>query len=94
MPVTETEQVQEVEDEVDRLTSRANAVSDALENLRQKQNAQGFGLRSDMASAQEMMKSYMAKAQSAIQNQDLKNAERYMKLAEPQVEKLEKFLGK
>ena len=90
----ETEHLQQVEDEVDKLTARANAISDAVDSLRQKQNAQGLGLRSDMASAQEMMKTYLAKAQSAIQNQDFKNAERYKKLAEPQVEKLEKFLGR
>jgi serine/threonine-protein kinase len=90
----ETEHLQQVENEVDQLAARANAVNDAVDNLRQKQSAQGLELRSDMVSAQEMMKTYVAKAQSAIQSQDSKNAERYMKLAEPQVEKLEKFMGR
>ena len=94
VPAAGTEQLQQVEDEVDRLSARANTISDAVDNLRQRQSSQGLGLRSDMASAQEMMKTYLAKAQSAIESQDFKSAERYLKLAEPQVEKLEKFLGR
>jgi serine/threonine protein kinase len=87
------EQLEQVEKEVDQLSGRTGAVNDSLDNLRREQSAQGFGLRGDMASTQESLKIHMAKAQQALQNQDVKSAQRYLNLAEPEVEKLEKFLG-
>ena len=36
----------------------------------------------------------MSKAQQALQSQDARNTKRYMDLAEPEVDKLEKFLGR
>ena len=78
---------------MDQLSSRANSVSDSLATLRSQQSAQGLGLRGDISSMQQLMKSNLAKAQVALQNQDAKNAKKYLDLAEPQVETLEKFLG-
>ena len=89
----QAEQLEQVEKEVDQLSSRTSAVNDSLDNLRREQAAQGFGLRGDMASTQESLKTHMSKAQQALQNQDVKSAKRYLDLAEPEVEKLEKFLG-
>ena len=54
----------------------------------------GLGLRGDMASKQASMKNNMAKAQDAIQHNDLERAKRYSKLAENDIEALEKFLGR
>lgn len=93
-PPDQSEQLQKLEEEVDQLSSRATSINASLDNMQRQQSADGFALRGDMASAQEMMKTYLAKAQSALQNQDLKGAERYLQLAEPQVKKLEKFLGR
>jgi len=87
------EQLEQLEKEVDQLSSRSGAINDSLDNLRRQQSADGFGLRGDIASAQESLKIHMAKAQQALQNQDVKSAKRYLDLAEPEVEKLEKFLG-
>jgi len=87
------EQLEQLEKEVDQLSSRSAAIHDSLDNLRRQQSADGFGLRGDIASAQESLKIHMAKAQQALQNQDVKSAKRYLDLAEPEVEKLEKFLG-
>ena len=88
------EQLEQLEKEVDQLSSRTSAVNDSLDNLRRQQSAQGLGLRGDIASTQESLKTHMAKAQSALQAQDVKSARRYLDLAEPEVEKLEKFLGR
>jgi len=89
----QVEQMEQLEKEVDQLSSRTSAVNDSLDNLRRQQSADGFGLRGDMASTQESLKIHMSKAQQALQNQDVKSARRYLDLAEPEVEKLEKFLG-
>ena len=89
----QAEQLEQLEKEVDQLSSRTSAVNDSLDNLRRQQSADGFGLRGDMASTQESLKTHMSKAQQALQNQDVKSARRYLDLAEPEVEKLEKFLG-
>ncbi|MGA8152341.1 MAG: serine/threonine-protein kinase [Terriglobales bacterium] len=88
------EQMEQVEKEVDQLSSRTGAVNDSLDNMRREQSAQGFGLRGDIASTQESLKIHMSKAQQALQNQDVKSAKRYLDLAEPEIEKLEKFLGR
>jgi hypothetical protein len=47
-----------------------------------------------MASKQSSMRNNLAKAQDAIQHNDVERAKRYSKLAESDVEALEKFLGR
>ncbi len=83
----------DLEKQLDALSGRAGAVKDSIDRLRQEQAAQGVGLRSDIATAEEQMETYMGKAQAALQNQDAQRTKRYMDLAEAQVVKLEKFLG-
>ena len=90
----QAEQLEEVEKQVDQLSSRTAAVNDSLDNMRRQQAADGFGLRGDIASTQESLKIHMSKAQQALQAQDVKSAKRYLDLSEPEVEKLEKFLGR
>ena len=86
-------QLQEVETGVDQLSSRAAAVTSSLNALRQQQSAQGLGLRGDMVAAEQRMETNMNKAQAAIQANDAAQAKHYLDLAEPDVEKLEHFLG-
>lgn len=93
MQAANTAQLEELGQEMDQLSSRANSVSDSLDTLKRQQSAQGFGLRGDISSTQELMKTNIAKAQAALQNQDAKNAKKYLDLAQSQVESLEKFLG-
>lgn len=87
------EELQNLEDEFDQLSSRASSINDSLDALRTQQSQEGLSLREDIATAQQMMKTYLSKAQSALQAEDGKAAKRYLELAEPQVEKLQKFLG-
>jgi tRNA A-37 threonylcarbamoyl transferase component Bud32 len=91
---SEDAQLEQLEQEVDQLSSRATAAADSVESLRRQQSAQGLGLRGDIASAEELMKTNLDKAQQALQNRDVKNAKKYMERAEPNVEKVEKFLGR
>jgi len=85
--------LQEVEQDVDQASSRSSAVSGTLDNMRHSLSAQGLNLRADIASAEELMKINLDKAQQAVQNHDPKNAKKYLGLAQGNLEKIEKFLG-
>ena len=87
-------ELEALQEQADQLSSQANAVNDSLDNLRRQQSAQGVGLRADIASAQELMKTHMAKAQAALQNGDAAGAKKYLDLAEGDVARLDKFLGR
>jgi eukaryotic-like serine/threonine-protein kinase len=90
----DTAQLDELDRELDQLSSREMAITASLDALSREQNAQGMHLRGDMVEAQARMRTYLGKAQSAIQVQDAKSARKYLDLAEPEVERLEKFLGR
>src|SRR5262249_18187953 len=68
--------------------------SRSLETLRQEQQAQGFGLRGDISAAADRMQMYIAKGDAALKAKDLTSAEKYYDLAEAEIAKVEKFLGR
>jgi eukaryotic-like serine/threonine-protein kinase len=84
----------EIEQEIDQLTSRAASVNSGLDNLQRQQAAAGYGLRGDMAAKQSSMKVNLAKAQNAIASNDAVRAKRYAEMAAKDVEALERFLGR
>jgi hypothetical protein len=84
---------EEVEKQSDQVGSRAAAATQSIDALKREQAAQGYGLRGDIASSEERMNTYYAKAQDAMKHQDAKSAKKYLDLAEGELEKLEKFLG-
>ena len=90
----DTAQLDELDRELDQLSSREMAITASLDALSREQNAQGMHLRGDMVEAQARMRTYLGKAQSAIQVQDARSARKYLDLVEPEVERLEKFLGR
>ncbi|HWR13870.1 MAG TPA: hypothetical protein VN577_03520, partial [Terriglobales bacterium] len=87
-------ELDQIEKELDQLTSRAGAVNSSLDNLKNQQGSMGLGLRGDMAAKQSSMKNNLAKAQDAISRNDAERAKRYTGLAEKDIEALEKFLGR
>jgi hypothetical protein len=87
-------ELEDLERQIDQLASRAGAVHDSLDGLRRQQASQGLSLRGDIASAQQRMDTYLGKAQAAMQKEDATASKKYMELAEPEIEKLEKFLGR
>jgi serine/threonine protein kinase len=93
LPATSS-QLEELEKQADVLASQANSVNDSLDNLRRRQSSQGLSLRGDISSTQELMKTHLAKAQTALQNRDATDAKRYLDLAGGDVAKLDKFLGR
>jgi len=92
-PGPSPEELAKMEDDADKLNIRASTVSHSLDTLRQQQNAAGYSLRADVASAQERMQAYLAKGNAALAAKDMVNAQKYFNLADTEISKLEKFLG-
>jgi len=84
----------ELEDQVEQLSNRASAVDSSLDQLQQQQNAAGYGLRGDIVARHASMTSNMAKAHQAVQQKDAVKAQKYLGLAQGDVEALEHFLGR
>ena len=93
-PAVDTAALNEIENEVDQLTSRAASVDTGLTNLQRQQAAAGYGLRGDMAEKQAAMRLNIAKAQEAVRNKDVERAKKYTAVAGANIEALEKFLGR
>jgi len=87
-------ELKQVAQQTDQLDARAAAISQSLDNLRHQQAAQGYGLRGDMAAAEQLMKTNLSRAQSALDQGDAAKAKEYLAIAESQAEKLEGFLGR
>jgi len=83
----------ELERQIDQLSSRAAAVNSSLDRLQQQQSMAGYGLRGDMAARQASMKTNLSKAQSAAERGDLPKAKKYADMAASDAEALEHFLG-
>ena len=87
-------ELKDAEQQFDQLTSRAAAISDGLDTLRRAQAAQGYGLRGDIATAEQLMKTDLGRAQDALQQQDGAKAKEYLDKAEVQASILERFQGR
>jgi eukaryotic-like serine/threonine-protein kinase len=83
----------EVEKRYDDIDSRSSAVTQSLDTLKRQQAAAGYGLRGDIVSTEQRMKTDLSKAQSAMQKQDTKSAKKYLDMAEAELQTIEKFLG-
>jgi serine/threonine-protein kinase len=77
----------------DKLSVRAITVNQGVENMRKQMQASGNNLRSDIAASQTRMKMNMDQFDKAMNAGDPVAANKYMSLAEREVENLEKFLG-
>jgi eukaryotic-like serine/threonine-protein kinase len=85
--------VQEIEHQMDDLTARSASVQSTIDTLKSQQAASGYGLREDIAASDQLMQTYMSRAQADGQAGDLEGQKKYLDLAEREIEKLEKFLG-
>jgi len=86
-------QMATLEEQADQLSSRISSINNSLDNLRNQQSAQGFSLRRDVATDQELMKTHLAKAQAALQSHDAAGAKKYLDLAEGDAARIDRFLG-
>ena len=87
-------ELEELEDRMTPLAGRANAVKDSVEHLRQQQERAGFSLRQDISASLSNMEQYMDKADAALKSRNPEAAKKNIDLAEREIEKLEKFLGR
>ncbi|MBV9625657.1 MAG: protein kinase [Acidobacteria bacterium] len=92
--VVDRAQLAELDHQFDLLSSRADSVNGSLRTLADGQRSEGLGLRGDVVSSQQRMQRYLARAESALKNQDAQEVKKYLELAEPEVTRLEKFLGR
>jgi eukaryotic-like serine/threonine-protein kinase len=83
----------EAEHELDQLNGRAASVKASLATLKNSMSQQGLGLRGDMVAAEARLDTDMQKAQQALDAQNPDRAKTYIKQADAEVEKLEKFMG-
>ena len=86
--------MQEIRESVALVSVRASGVRTGLQSLQRSQAAHGFGLRTDMQAAAELMNTYLEGAEAALNARDVAQAKAFLEKAEPQVRKLEKFLGR
>ena len=91
--VDESLKPEEIERRYDEVDSRVAAVSQSLDTLKHQQAAAGYGLRGDIVSAEQRMKTDFSKAQYYMQKQDMKNAKKFLDMGEAELQTIEKFLG-
>jgi serine/threonine protein kinase len=92
-PGPSADQIQQLTDDGEKLSVRADTVNEGLNTLKQQQASSGLGLRADMVSAQQRMGLFLKKANDALQHGDTANAQKYFDQADSEISKLEKFLG-
>jgi hypothetical protein len=83
-----------LQDRMDKLAARANAIKGTYQNMQQQEASSGFGLRPDIVASENLMEGYMDKADAALAANNSKSAAHYMDLAEKQLSKLEAFFGR
>jgi serine/threonine-protein kinase len=88
------EEVQQVHEQMTGLDARASAVSASVEGLKRQQEADGLGLRRDMAAAYARMNSYLRSANDELNSGNVTAARSHMDKADKEISTLESFLGK
>jgi serine/threonine-protein kinase len=85
------EEMEKAHDKYDMLQARATAIRN--HSLFRAQAASGLGIRSDAATAKNLMDTYMRNAADALNSGNPASAQNYMSRAERQIEILEKILN-
>jgi hypothetical protein len=94
MPQVDAAEVAELEKRADQLEARVGAADASLDTMKRQMEAQGLGLRGDIAAARARMDSDLSKASGAMGTQDYVRAKKYLEDGEAQAERIEKFLGR
>ena len=88
------EEVDQAREQMTGLDARGSAVSASLEGLKRQQEADGLGLRQDMAVAYARMNSYLRSASDDLHSGNVLAARNHMDKADKEITTLEHFLGK
>ncbi|MGH9401064.1 MAG: protein kinase domain-containing protein [Terriglobia bacterium] len=92
--VRDTAELQTIEDRMDQLSGRANAMKASVSNLARQVGSTGQLLRPDVVASENRMERYMDKADSAFNAHNAAQTQHYLELAEREIENLEKFFGR
>jgi serine/threonine-protein kinase len=87
-------ELQEVRESIALIGVRASGIRTSLQSLQRSQAANGMNLRGDMQAAANLMNTYLDGAEAALNAGDVAQARSFLDKAEPQVQKLEKFLNR
>ena len=74
--------------------ARASGIRTSLQSLQRSQASSGLNPRGDMQAAANLMNTYLDGAEAALNAGDVAQARSFLDKAEPQVQKLEKFLNR
>jgi serine/threonine protein kinase len=88
------EEVDQAREQKTALDARAGAVSSSLESLKRQQEAEGVGLRRDMAVAYARMNGFLNSANAELASGNITAARNHMDQADKEISTLESFLGK
>jgi len=76
------------------ISSRASAASRTLKNLEARQQESGVGLRGDISAAWDRLNEALEDARTAVNNNDPDEARSALDVAERDLDRIEKFLGR
>ena len=76
------------------MSARADAVKTSFETLRNQQASSGFAPNQGLSAAYSSMQQFMSRADAALSVHDGATAKKYMDMAEPQIEILERKFGR
>ena len=76
------------------MSTRVGPVRRSIDTLRRSQEAQGLSLRQDIAASEQRLIYYLDEAENAINGGDAAGGKKYLGLAERELGKLERFLGR
>jgi eukaryotic-like serine/threonine-protein kinase len=88
------EEIDQAREQKTALDARAGAVSSSLESLKRQQEADGVGLRRDMAVAYARMNGFLSSANADLASGNITAARNHMDQADKEISTLESFLGK
>jgi serine/threonine-protein kinase len=88
------DEVAQMHEQMTGLDARASAVSASVEGLKRQQEADGLGLRRDMAAAYARMNTYLRAANDELNSGNITAARSHMDKADKEISTLESFLGK
>jgi hypothetical protein len=94
VPTVDPEALESARERLGMLGTRANALIVALRNLQQQQQRMGVGMRTDITTSWKRMEFLLDESEAALKRQDLAGTKKNLDLAEREVDKLDKFLGR
>jgi eukaryotic-like serine/threonine-protein kinase len=87
-------ELKEASEQLMRISARASAARESIEQIRRQQEADGLGMRGDIVASLNRMNSYLEAANRALGASDVVDAKQSMDKADRELAKLEAFLGK